>query len=216
MPGALRSRAHWLALASGALLLAVLVAAPLARRWMARAASAPWLGQVPPFALVDQRARAFSRADLAGKLWVADFIFTSCQGACPMLSTRMRALQGWIAEAERARGAGDLGVRLVSFSVDPEVDTPERLAAYAERWGADARLWTFVTGSLDEVTRVATSGMKAPIGKPSRVGAARDMAHGERLVLVDRRAFVRGQFAPTPEGLADLERTLSLLLAETP
>src|SRR5258705_299557 len=79
--------------------------------------------------LTDQHGRAVHLEDLAGKTWVADFIFTSCQAACPMLTSRMRTLQRYIDEREHALGH-DMGMRLVSFSVDPEVDTPEKLAAY--------------------------------------------------------------------------------------
>jgi len=87
----------------------------------------------------DQTGKPFGSRELAGKVWVADFIFTSCQGSCPLLSERMEEV------GKRARHLGP-DFHLVSISVDPERDTPERLAEYAGRYGANPIAWSFLTG----------------------------------------------------------------------
>ncbi len=84
----------------------------------------PSLGTVPTFELVNQDAQPFGSAQLAGKIWIADFIFTTCPGPCPIISTRMSELQRPLEKTD---------VHLVSFTVDPEKDTPEVLRAYAEK-----------------------------------------------------------------------------------
>ena len=125
-----------------------LVVASLGLRWAgsrarevsAGAATLPVLAPVPDFSLTGQNGQAVSRTDLRGLVWVADFVFTSCTGPCPELTLRMRSLQ------KSLRKAGP-GVKLVSFSLDPETDTPAVLTRYAERYHADPDRW-YGSGSL--------------------------------------------------------------------
>jgi protein SCO1/2 len=173
----------------------------------------PELSETPDFSLVDQRGNTLHGRDLRGSVWVADFIFTGCQAACPMLTSRMRALQERLARADQAEGRR-LPVRLVSFSVDPEVDTPERLAAYASKWKADEQRWTFVTGPLDEMNRAVVKGMKIPFEKGGADLSAFDVMHGEHLVLVDASGKIRGYFEADPAGLDKLERAIRTLVAQ--
>ena len=173
----------------------------------------PELSEIPDFSLVDQRGNTLHGHDLRGSVWVADFIFTGCQAACPMLTSRMRALQERLARADQAEGRR-LPVRLVSFSVDPEVDTPERLAAYASKWKADEQRWTFVTGPLDEMNRAVVKGMKIPFEKGGADLSAFDVMHGEHLVLVDANGKIRGYFEADPAGLDKVERAIRTLVAQ--
>src|SRR5207248_11760628 len=85
-------------------------------------------GSVPFFELTNQNGQQFGSAQLAGKIWIADFIYTMCPGPCPMISSRMSELQKPLEKTD---------VRLVSFSVDPEKDTPEVLRRYAEKLQAE-------------------------------------------------------------------------------
>jgi protein SCO1/2 len=175
------------------LLLLVFTACALAQRRLGAAGDElPVLSTLETFTLVDQRGHVMRPEDLRGSVWIADFIFTGCQAACPMLTSKMRALQDHFAEQERAQGHA-LEVRLVSFSVDPEVDTPQKLAAYATKWGADERRWSFLTGAET---------------------SAFDVMHGERLVIVDRRGRIRGYFDADLEGLAHLKSATDALLSE--
>jgi protein SCO1/2 len=173
----------------------------------------PVLGQIDGFSLSDQRGQKVSLADLGGKIWIADFIFTGCQAACPMLTSRMRSLQRHIEEREGALGR-ELPVRLVSFSVDPEVDTPDKLLAYANKWGADERRWTFLTGSLDEMNRAVTRGLKIPFEKGGADTSAFDVMHGERIVVVDRAGRIRGYFETDAEGMTRIKEAIESLLSE--
>jgi protein SCO1/2 len=173
----------------------------------------PVLARIDGFSLYDQHGKSVKLDDLGGKVWVADFIFTGCQSACPMLTSRMRSLQRHIEEREGALGH-ELPVRLVSFSVDPEVDTPDKLLAYAAKWGADERRWLFLTGSLEEMNRAVTRGMKIPFEKGGADTSAFDVMHGERLVVVDKAGRIRGYFETDPEGMARVKEAIETLLAE--
>ncbi len=135
------------------------------------------LGEVPSFELTDQRGHTFTRAALDGHVWVADFIYTTCQGPCPRMSSRMRAMQN----------ATDADVRLVSFTVDPDHDTPPALEAYGKRFGADDARWALLTGSKDTLNTLDRDAFKL-----GTIGA--EMDHSTRFVLVDRKGRIRGYY----------------------
>lgn len=166
------------------------------------------LGRVPGFALTDQAGRTVRDRDLRGAPWVANFIFTRCPTACPMLTAKFKALQGEL---------GDLkGVRYVSISVDPEHDTPPVLAAYAQRFGADTSRWTFLTGRLAEIEKTVVKGFKVHIGKPApHAGDPTliDIMHGEHFVLIDRDGTIRGYYRADEAGLDELAQALRSLVA---
>lgn len=165
-------------------------------------ASPPILGGLPAFTLTDQRGQPFGSRELTGKIWVADFIFTSCQAVCPMLSERMAEV------GKRARHLGP-DFHLVSISVDPERDTPDRLAAYGARYGANPISWSFLTGPEQAIQATVVEGFKVGAGKERSAGADGgpgfwEIFHGEQLVLVDRQLRIRGYFKPTSEGIDKL------------
>ncbi|GMU94279.1 MAG: hypothetical protein AMXMBFR4_33370 [Candidatus Hydrogenedentota bacterium] len=138
------------------------------------------VGPVPAFELVDQNGSAFSSAQLAGKIWVADFFLTSCQGACPVMARHMLALQDYYKNNDK--------VRFVSLSVDPETDTAAVLAEYAKSNEADNARWHFLTGPLAEIHRMAgEEGFK--VGVPDN-----PMAHSQRFILVDAKGHIRGYY----------------------
>jgi protein SCO1/2 len=202
-----------LVLAIGALAALASGAAFWVRRTMPSPVSVPVLSKIQGFSLIDQHNAQVSLQSLEGKVWIADFVFTGCQSACPMLTSRMRALQRYLVEREEKTGH-DLGVRLVSFSVDPEVDTPDRLREYATKWGADDRLWLFLTGQLAEVNHAVVDGLKIPFEKGGADTSAFDVMHGEHLVLVDGHGRVRGYFESDIEGLDRLKTAIDMLLTE--
>ena len=113
----------------------------------------PVFGQVPDFNLVDQDGRPFTDEDLAGRIHVIGFIYTSCPDICPAITAQMRALQ-----TDLARDGLTDRVHLVSITVDPEYDTPERLAAYARMFSADTSSWHFLTGRPNHVRSVIEKG----------------------------------------------------------
>jgi protein SCO1/2 len=189
-----------------AVVMGVLFGVPIYRSMTRRLTASPAvLGGLPAFTLTDQRGQPFGSRELAGKVWVADFIFTSCQAACPLLSERMAEV------GKRARHLGP-DFHLVSISVDPERDTPERLAAYAARYGANPIAWSFLTGPEQAIQATVVDGFKVGAGKERAGGAAADgggpgfweIFHGEKLVLVDRQLRIRGYFDATPAGIDQL------------
>jgi protein SCO1/2 len=187
-----------------AALMGVLFGVPIYRSMTRRLTTAPAvLGGLPAFTLTDQRGQPFGSRELAGKVWVADFIFTACQGACPLLSERMAEV------GKRARHLGP-DFHLVSISVDPERDTPERLAAYAARYGANPIAWSFLTGPEQAIQATVVDGFKIGAGKERRAAGADggagfwEIFHGEKLVLIDRQMRIRGYFDASSEGIDKL------------
>src|ERR1700675_3050639 len=103
-------------------------------------ASLEVLGDIPQFELMAQDGQPFHSRVLAGKIWVADFIYTTCPGPCPRMTSQMREVQDAVLKIP--------DVRLVSFTVDPAEDTPPVLAAYAKTHGASDSIWYFLTGPV--------------------------------------------------------------------
>jgi protein SCO1 len=168
------------------------------RRWFLIACAAlaackrkpelPSLGVVPAFALTDQDGERLGSAELRGKVWVAAFMFTRCPTICPRITRRMRELQ--VEAAERK-----LSLMLVSFSVDPENDTPEVLRAYAQKYGVDPASWRFLTGDLEVVRKTAVDGVKMALdGKADPSKPDYGILHGTYLVLIDRELRLRGYY----------------------
>jgi protein SCO1 len=153
----------------------------------------PVLGTVPEFALIGSNGQPLSRADLAGKVWVADFIFTHCPSLCPALSGQMGRVQ-------KALDGDARDVRLVSFSVDPSNDTPEALRAYADRFHADSSRWLFVTGDRDVLHNLIGAGFHLAIAERA-ADANTDgeglITHSDRFVLVDTDLQIRGYYHGT-------------------
>jgi protein SCO1 len=142
------------------------------------AARLPIYGSVPDFTLTDQRGRSVRRADLAGKIWVASFIFTSCPDECPVMTAEMAQLQADLARVP--------DLRLVSISVDPEHDTPAALSQYADRFNADPERWLFLTGDKRLIYRLIREGFRLGIVDPEEPaqpshGKDRPLSEGQRL-----------------------------------
>jgi protein SCO1 len=166
----------------------------------------PSLGTVPPFELVNQEGKPFGFAQLAGKIWIADFIFTTCPGPCPIISTRMSELQKPLAKTD---------IRFVSFTVDPEKDTPEVLRAYAEKLHAQPNRWDFLTGSRDAIYALTRDGFKLAISDGSEEAGV--PVHSTRVVLVDRHSVIRGYYdALAPDAVTVLIADANHLFREQP
>src|SRR5437667_9562291 len=143
-------------------------------------------GTVPSFQFTNQNWQPFGSAQLAGKIWIADFIYTTCPGPCPMISSRMSELQKPLEKTE---------VHLDSFSVDPEKDTPEVLRSYAERLQADPARWDFLTGPKSAIYKLSHDGFKLAVSDGS--DAQGIPVHSTRMVLVDRHGQLRGYYEAT-------------------
>jgi protein SCO1/2 len=145
-----------------------------------RPAPLPVLGEIPDFELTAQTGEPYTRRDLDGKVWIADFIFTNCTGPCPRMSGLMRKVQNSLADRP--------DVRLVSFTVDPERDTPEVFSAYARRYQAREGVWYFLTGPEQTLNMLSFEAFKV-----GRVGGG-NLDHGTYFVLVDQRGRIRGYY----------------------
>jgi protein SCO1/2 len=163
------------------------------------------LGKVPDFVLKDQYGKDFSPKNLEGQIWVANFIFTRCPTICPVFTSKMAQLQ------HRGRGLGQY-FRLVSFTVDPEHDTPSTLLAYAQRHRASPRMWSFVSGPRDELKKVIVDGMKVHMEQGTDPDDLMSIGHGSRFVLVDAKMQVRGYYEfNEPDAVDTLLRDAGLL-----
>lgn len=168
----------------------------------------PEMVTIADFSLTDQGGEAFGTEQLRGDVWVADMIFTSCPDVCPVLSSQMANLH---------RHLDRPGLRFVSISVDPRVDTPEVLRTYAARYRADTTRWSFLTGDPDLVHDVIERRFMLPVEEPyERSDGARAVLHSPRFILVDRHLKMRGLYETDREGLDRLEHDVDRLLAESP
>lgn len=183
-------------------------------------------GPVPDFRLAERRGRSLTLADLRGKVWLANFIYTECTETCPLQSAQVQRLQ------EDFLWASDL--RFVSISVDPGHDTPEVLRRYAQRYGADPDRWLFLTGPKPAIVALARDGFKLGVSEATPAartssrpglfgpdpavashGSSGLIMHSSRFVLVDRRARIRAYHrTDDPDSLARLRANLRALLAE--
>jgi protein SCO1 len=163
-------------------------------------------GTVPGFQLINQNGQPFGSAQLSGKIWIADFVYTTCPGPCPMISGRMSELQRPLAKTD---------VHLVSFSVDPEKDTPEVLRGYAEKLQAEPGRWDFLTGAKSAIYKLSHDGFKLAVSDGS--DPQRIPVHSTRIVLVDRHGQIRGYYDATePEVITKLLADTNHLLREQP
>ena len=167
------------------------------------------LGTLPAFDLTERRQVPLRLDDLRGKVWVADFMYTSCLEICPLQSAEMARLQAAFADYS--------DLRLVSFSVDPERDTPVVLSAYAEKFQADPKRWLFATGEPDAIARLAQEGFRLSAASYVSGDEGQDdtFIHSNRFVLVDRQGRIRGYYRSTdPDDLVRLRRDLTVLLQQ--
>jgi protein SCO1/2 len=149
----------------------------------------PVYGPVADFSLTNQIGVAVSLADLRGRVWIADIIFTRCPGPCLRMTRQMKELQDALPTGDQTR--------LVSLTTDPDYDSPAILKTYAERAGADANRWTFLTGTKRQIGGLATGSLKlsAVEKKPEERASPDDLwVHSTIFVIVDKRAQLRGVY----------------------
>ncbi len=177
----------------------------------------PAYGIVPAFSLTERSGRRVSREDLLGTVWIANFIFTSCTATCPTQSATLSQLQTQLRQPD---------LRFVSITIDPDHDTPEVLARYAERFRADPVRWLFLTGEEQAIFSLAQDGFHlsafaVPAADATAIqrafrdsdGASDAFVHDPRFALVDRQGRIRGYYSSLdPEALARLPRDVNSLI----
>ena len=152
----------------------------------------PVLFALPEYELVDHRGDAFEPETLRGKVWVAGFVFTSCPSSCPTITQAMSDLR------DRYDRMG-IDVEMVSFTVDPDHDTPQVLADYVADVGPNPK-WRFVSGDPDAVKSLVATGFKLGLGERQQLeGGLYDIAHSTQLALIDGDGNVRGYYGIEPD-----------------
>lgn len=141
---------------------------------------------VPDLTLTDQAGQSFSTAELRGHPWVCDFVFTSCAGSCPVMSHKMAGLQK----------STPAGLKLVSFTVDPEHDTPPILKEYADSLKADPSRWHFLTGTPQQMSDAAMA-MKISVKPPDKDSG---ILHSDKFLLINGSGKVVGIYDGTNDG----------------
>jgi protein SCO1/2 len=136
-------------------------------------------GDVPRFELTSQDGRPFDSKTLAGKIWVADFIYTTCPGPCPRMTSQMHDVQNAVSSLP--------DVRIVSFTIDPKTDTPPVLAGYANEHGASPGVWYFLTGPIPTLQMLDRDAFK--LGNIDGT-----LQHSTRFVLVDGKGQIRAYY----------------------
>ncbi len=157
--------------------------------------SLPILGEVPSFTLTDQTGKPYGSENLAGRPYVAAFMFTRCPSICPRLTNTMKNVDRTMVEA-------GLKLNLISISVDPEYDTPQALSDYAKKYGADPKRWTFLTGDFKQIASTAEQGFK--VGLSGEIDESRPhmgITHASHLILVDAAGKIRGYFRTSDENV---------------
>jgi protein SCO1/2 len=164
-------------------------------------------GPVPEFSLAERNGKTITLADLRGKVWIADFIYTSCTDTCPLQTAEMAKLQEqWGQQRD---------FKLVSFSVDPQRDTPQALARYAQHFKADVDRWLFLTGDKEQISRLVQEGFHLSATPALKSAGGEDVIlHSPRFVLIDRGAQIRAYYdSRDADALRRLNKDLMSLLS---
>ena len=182
------------------LIVAALLFATFLLKDSTKESSLPLLGTIPKFKFIDSEENLISRDDLVGKVWVADFIFTTCTMACPVMTGNMNIIHKAFKNDDQ--------VRIVSISVYPEYDTPEVLKEYASRYDANTDRWHFLTGPEEDVKDVIKNGFK--------MGDYEDIIfHSEKFALIDQVGNIRGYYnGMKTEDVNNLKKDIIYLLKQ--
>ena len=160
----------------------------------------PVYGRIENFQLMDTDNQTFGLKNLEGKIWLADFVFTTCSGPCPILSANMRGLHQSFSADKR--------VAFVTISVNPEYDSSQILSAYAQRFSADTTQWHFLTGKREDIQHLAVDSFK--------VGSVdQPIFHSSYFILVDAKGYIRGYYEGTDaESIKKIQGDLQVLIKE--
>ncbi len=158
---------------------------------------------IPEFTLIDQDSLLFTQKDVEGKVFVADFFFISCPSICPRMTDQLVRLQKMTNDLEN--------FMILSHTVDPVRDTPEKLLAYAEKNNCDQSNWRFLNGDRETVYELGMNGYYLSMGEePDSPGG---FIHSPTFVLVDQYLNVRGMYDGTKANeVAQLAEDVRLLL----
>ena len=173
----------------------------------------PKYSKVAPYSLTNEFGKPFGSNELKGKFYLANFMFTSCPTVCPALMKKMQKVQ------KRVRGLGTK-IAIVSFSVDPVNDTPKKLFKYARELQTNPHVWNFLTGPRKDLEEILVKEFKVPMGEyesiersvDNQVIELMDIAHSEKIVLVDEEGYIRGYYSTDKNGINKLMIDLGLMV----
>lgn len=165
----------------------------------------PFYGDVPVFRFTDENGKSFGTNELKGKVYIANFMFTSCQTSCPILLKKVQTVQ------HRIRGVIDRAA-IVSFTVDPDTDNSKVLFDKARELKANPVVWRFLTASLEDTKKLLVDGFKVPVGDKTIANTVMDVAHSNKLVLVDQEGKIRGYYSIEKNGIDQLMIDTGLLI----
>jgi protein SCO1 len=157
---------------------------------------------IPSFQLTNQEGQAYGTEQLKNQVWVANFIFTRCPGPCLQMTKNMGKVQKMSEKSE---------LRLVSFTVDPDFDTPVVLKKYAEQHGAEAKRWTFLTGAREPLHTLIEKGFKLSVAEatPEEIPVTGPFIHSTLFVVVGKDGKTLGYLdGSSPDFLKKMERLL--------
>jgi protein SCO1/2 len=147
------------------------------------------LGDVPAFSLVDEQGRTFTEEALRGHPTIVSFIFTRCDTVCPVIAMKVQKLE------EKTRDKRGIAIKIVSISVDPEHDTPAKLAAFAERYKANPERWRFLTGDPATIRALVEGPFMSPMDREGlTTSGAPNIVHSGYVMLVDGTLKIRGVY----------------------
>lgn len=168
----------------------------------------PVLYKLPEYKMVNQYGHSFGSSELRGKHYIVNFFFSSCPTVCPELMEQMQAIQ------HRVRGLGT-HVALVSITVDPQRDQPPKLFLESRKYRANPHIWFFLTGEKERLRELVSAGFKLPVSDARPYGddgILYDIAHSQKLVLVDDQGGIRGFYSVDKPGVNQLMIDLGLLV----
>ena len=167
----------------------------------------PVLSNVPAFSFSDQEGQRVTDKDLAGKVYVAEYFFTTCKGICPKLNSNMREVSKDF--------ANENDFRILSYTVDPETDSVARMKVYADSLGADPKRWFFLTGRKDSLYHLALNGYLLDDPRNNVTNINEQFLHTQFLALVDKSGRVRKIYdGLKKDELSELEKDIRTLLKE--
>lgn len=162
---------------------------------------------VPDFSMIDQDGKPVSWENFEGNIVVADFFFTSCPTICPIMTKQMSRLQ-WMLDDPAFKH-----IKFISYTVDPETDTPERMKKYGEKHHADFTRWTFATGDKKEIYTLGLEGYMLSAQEDD--SAPGGYLHSGHFVLVDKDRHIRGFYDGTSsKEVDDLATDIRMLIKE--
>jgi protein SCO1 len=151
--------------------------------------------KVPTFSYLNQDSVLIISKSMKGKVWIADFFFTSCPSICPKMTSQMKRLS--ILTKDLAKH-----IQFISFSINPTYDTPTRLRAYRKHYGITTKNWHFFTGDEDETHALGVNYFQVFANKD--IAEEGGYAHSPAFVLVDKEGYVRGVYIGTDTKQVDL------------